>query len=119
VPAPVVVVDPANVDLSKMVGGQMQVDFTITNHGLVAAEDFYLDFEDHPRYRVEQLTDFKGRVGPGETVVVPAIVYDMTYQMKSAGDDGPIGGDCDPIKGGGYYTYICGKDGKWKKVPLN
>jgi hypothetical protein len=118
VPAPVVVVDPANVDLSKMVGGQMQVDFTITNHGLVAAEDFYLDFEDHPRYRVELLTDFKGRVGPGETVVVPAIVYDMTYQMKSAGDDGPIGGDCDPIKGGGYYTYICGKDGKWKKVPL-
>lgn len=122
VPAPVVVVDPANVDLSKMTGGQMQVDFTITNHGLIAAEDFYLTFDDHPRYRVELLADFKGRIGPGETVVIPAIVYDLSYMMRPAGgsDDDlmPFGGDCDPLTGGGYYAYICGKDGKWKKVPL-
>ena len=122
VPAPVVVVDPANVDLSKMTGGQMQVDFTITNHGLIAAEDFYLTFDDHPRYRVELLTDFKGRVGPGETIVIPAIVRDLSYGLRPASDSDddlmPFGGDCDPLTGGGYYAYVCGKDGKWKKVPL-
>lgn len=125
VPAPVVVVEPANVDLSKMVDGRMQVDFTITNYGLIAAEEFYLQFDDHPRYRVELLTDFKGRVGPGQTIVVPAIITDLRLLPASAAAGlmgasplSPFLGDCDPVKGGGYYTLVCGKDGKWKKVPV-
>lgn len=130
VPAPVVVIDPANVDLSKMVDGQMQVDFTIANHGLVAAEDFHLMFDNHPRYQVELLTDFNGRLGPNETVVVPAIIRDLRQQAPFASPDmkyaaaessGPISpflGDCDPVTGGGYYTLVCGKDRKWHKVPV-
>ena len=27
-------------------------------------------------------------------------------------------GDCDPVRGGTYYTYVCGPDRKWKKVPV-
>lgn len=120
VPAPVVVIEPANVDLSKMVDGQMQVDFTITNHGLVAAEEFHLAFDEHLRYRVELLTAFNGRVGPGETIVIPATVYDMSYGMMrtTEGVLSPFLGDCDPVKGGGYYTLVCGSDGKWKRVPV-
>lgn len=128
VPAPVVVIEPANVDLSQMVDGQMQVDFTITNHGLVAAEEFYLAFDNHPRYHVELLTDYNGQIGPGQTVVIPAIITDtsiLPLAVKAmsgspAGDDilSPFLGDCDPVKGGGYYTLVCGKDGKWKKVPV-
>jgi hypothetical protein len=126
VPAPVVVVDPANVDLSAMVDGRMQVDFTVTNHGLIAAEEFYLAFNDHPRYQVDLLTEFKGCIDPGQTIVIPAMITDTTVgtvsmmsEMKP--QDSPLSpflGSCDPVRGGGYYTYVCGKDGKWKKTPV-
>jgi hypothetical protein len=128
VPAPVVVIEPANVDLSKMVNGQMQVDFTITNHGLVAAEEFHLMFDNHPRYQVQLLTDFRGQIGPDQTIVVPALVTDLQLHpaplaaggIMPAGDSiiSPGLGDCDPVKGGGYYTLVCGKDRKWHKEPI-
>lgn len=116
VPAPVVVVEPANVDLSAMVDGRMQVDFTVTNHGLIAAEDVHLVFDNHPRYRVELLTDFNGQVAPGQTVVIPAMVTDNNLQpmpimsdVQLLGDDTlmPFGGNCDPVRGGTYYTPTC------------
>jgi hypothetical protein len=122
VPAPVVVIEPANVDLSKMVNGRMQVNFTITNHGLVAAEEFHLMFNNHLRYQVQLLTDFRGRVGPNETIVIPALITDLQSQ-PAPGDrimaaDENLSGDCDPVTGGGYYILVCGKDRKWHKEPL-
>jgi VCBS repeat-containing protein len=55
VPVPVVVVTPGDVDIADLdeVGESKTVTFTATNHGLIAAHDFLLTFQDHPLYRID------------------------------------------------------------------
>lgn len=125
VPAPVVVIEPSNVDLSDIIDGEKQVNFTITNHGLVAAEEFHLSFNDHPRYVVELLVDFNGRIDPETTIIIPAIIRDTQYvqpveQMTliKVTESDNLNDTCDPVTGGGYYTLVCGDDKKWHKQPI-
>ncbi|MEM9877916.1 MAG: Ig-like domain-containing protein [Pseudomonadota bacterium] len=55
VPAPVVVVEPGDVDISQLenIGDTMTVTFTATNHGLIGVQDFELDFGEHPLYDID------------------------------------------------------------------
>ena len=122
VPAPVVTIDPAQVDFADMVEGSMQVDFTITNHGLVAAEDFHLEFDNSDRYDVTMLTDYNGTVGPGVTLTIPVLITDLNYTPPGS----PLGliqaangqESCERLLGGGFYRVVCGDDGKWNHTPI-
>jgi len=59
VPVPAVVMEPASIDLSDLlsVGQKKQIDITFTNHGLIAANDVGIYFEDHPEIRIIKLVD--------------------------------------------------------------
>ena len=52
---PVVTVDPPVIDLADMVGNTWQVNLSISNHGLLAAQDCHLDFVKHPRFKFTPL----------------------------------------------------------------
>ncbi|MGC8862174.1 MAG: putative Ig domain-containing protein [Armatimonadota bacterium] len=132
VPVPVVTVEPANIDLNEMVGGKLQVDLTITNHGLVAADDVELQFGDNPRFKFKPLVDKIGRLAANSSVVVPLTVIDTTIipdqtpgsrLLSSTADQGPApagsGDPCVKLKSGVAYILKCGDDAKWKWVPIN
>ncbi len=57
VPIPVVTIDPPLIDLKdlQVVGQVMQINMTLTNHGLIAANDIKLNFGSHPFYKIEPL----------------------------------------------------------------
>ncbi|MBN2512291.1 MAG: hypothetical protein JXB18_05085, partial [Sedimentisphaerales bacterium] len=130
VPAPVITIEPAKIDLAKMQDGQMHVDFVITNHGLVSAENAFLRFDKNGQYEVELLSDYYGEIMPQETIVVPAIIRDTYYMApQPATSDANTAvmeilaadssSDCERnFKGNVYYRLVCGDDGKWKTVPV-
>jgi hypothetical protein len=54
---PVVTIDPPLINLGNLqvIGQSMQVDMTVTNHGLIEANDVRLNFGSHPFYKIEPL----------------------------------------------------------------
>ncbi|MBQ9370589.1 MAG: fibronectin type III domain-containing protein, partial [Thermoguttaceae bacterium] len=76
VPAPVVVVDPPKVDLSDLqeIGQRKQVNFTVTNHGLIAAYDVTPFFDEAKDIRFTPLVDMVDVLPAQSSVVIPVIV---------------------------------------------
>lgn len=106
VPAPVVTVDPVVVDLRQMESETMQVDYTFTNHGLIAANDFSLHFENHPRYDFKPLVDDIGDIPAMSSVVVPVLITDRSKTQATASATQSV-----PCEGGdpfGLYYILCG-----------
>ncbi|NQT18153.1 MAG: hypothetical protein HQ592_00500 [Planctomycetes bacterium] len=75
VPAPVVVVEPAFIDLRKVTSDTVQVDLKITNHGLVAASGFSLTGFEHDAWVATPLIEDIGELQPLSTVVVPIVFH--------------------------------------------
>ena len=77
VPAPVVTVSPALVDVSDMEIGEIrQIDFTIENHGLIAVYDFTPAFGsgiDYGEFVVTPLVDSLDVLSAKSSVVIPVI----------------------------------------------
>ncbi|MBL9116015.1 MAG: hypothetical protein JNJ83_13495, partial [Verrucomicrobiaceae bacterium] len=76
VPAPVVTATPGQVDLKRLVavGDEMQVNFVIENHGLIAAEHAVLRFANHPWYVIEPLVPEIGRIPAKTALTIPTII---------------------------------------------
>ena len=137
VPVPVVTIEPAVFDLDK-VGDSMQVDYTITNHGLIAANDAWFSFGDNSRYTFTPLVDEIGSVPAQSSIVVPVLVQrkgatpppprpvrPVSELLAKADMDStmpPPPADDEPCKevtvAGVYYTLICGPDNRLKFVPV-
>jgi hypothetical protein len=49
----------------------MQVDMTLTNHGLIAANDLKFSFSDHPFYKIEPLINNIESLGAKSSLTVP------------------------------------------------
>ncbi|MCD4653671.1 hypothetical protein K8T06_07015 [bacterium] len=91
IPAPLLAFDPPYVDLSvlnDMPGGEMQVDFIVTNHGLAAALDTELIAAGTGRYVVESLISDIGNVPAGESIMIPVHFQDLEYDSGSGGSKG-------------------------------
>ena len=71
VPAPVVTIEPAAIDLSKLTEDTTQINFTVTNHGLIAAEHVNLSFEDDPVWKITPLAGNVGTLAAKQSVVIP------------------------------------------------
>ncbi|MBR4102631.1 MAG: hypothetical protein IKK39_01035, partial [Thermoguttaceae bacterium] len=76
VPAPVVTIDPPQMDLSDLleVGQRKQINFTLTNHGLIAAHDVAPFFEDHPELKFTPLVEILDELPAKSSYVIPVII---------------------------------------------
>ncbi|WP_242057682.1 Calx-beta domain-containing protein [Nostoc sp. FACHB-87] len=73
VPIPTVVIDPPLIDVAdlQVVGQVTQIDMTVTNHGLIAANDINLNFGNHPFYKIEPLIQDIGTLGAKSSITIP------------------------------------------------
>ena len=81
VPAPVVTVEPTVLDLSKLeydANGKATVNYTITNHGFIAANGTTIQFGTHPDYQITPLNENIGTVAAMSSMVIPVTVQKLT-----------------------------------------
>jgi Ca2+-binding RTX toxin-like protein len=122
VPIPTVVIDPPLIDLEGLdvVGQVMQVDMTLTNHGLIAANDLRFSFSDHPFYKIEPLVSNIDSLGAKSSAKIPIRVTriadentalssseDLSLQISGNMETLSSGGGCG-ISGSVAYSYKCG-----------
>lgn len=121
VPAPVVVVEPATVDLGSVSGDTTQVNFTFTNHGLIAARNLKFALPTHPNWEVIPLLTDLGDLAAISSIQVPVTFRRLGAespgaQAHSAKDqkDSPVG-PCTYSLGWDYW-YPCGPERPWLKI---
>jgi hypothetical protein len=88
VPAPVVTVTPAVLDVEDLttLGQTKVVNFTFENHGLIAAENGKFTFQQHPFYEVTPLIEDVGIIPAKGSITVPVVVR----RIGKFSDDGEI-----------------------------
>ncbi|MBN1127111.1 MAG: hypothetical protein JXA82_19065 [Sedimentisphaerales bacterium] len=142
VPVPLVTIEPADFDLDQIGVGSMQIDFTITNHGLIAAEDSWFDFGDNSEYIFTPLVEELGAVPAKSSIVVPVQITHRSLAVPPAPfgenftskiakaeigsnllDDVPPPPDSkekcrEQTVAGVYYTLVCGENNRLKFVPV-
>ena len=111
VPAPVITVEPAILDLSKLqydADGRAIVNYTVTNHGLIAANGATIRFGSHPDYEMMAISENIGEVPPMTSMVIPVEVSKMSSaSARSSADCGiPVVVD---------YYYVC-ENNQWRRV---
>jgi hypothetical protein len=121
VPLPVVTIEPASVDLATIVGTEGQVNFKVTNHGLIAAKNASLQVPEHPDWIFEPLIREFGDLPAKTSLVVP-----MTIRRASAPGGGSAlrrvaataagGGPC-ITAGFTVYELVCGDQTNKYTVP--
>ncbi len=127
VPFPVVTVEPILVDLEELTGETNQIDFKITNHGLVAANHTMLQFEDHPNYSATPLIGDIGTLAAKSSITVPVIIRKLTGGARPtvAGTKrgraslaaGATSGGCD-LRGQTLFDVICGPVKRDYRMPI-
>jgi uncharacterized membrane protein len=86
VPAPVITVEPTILDLSKLqydADGKSTVNYTITNHGFIAANSATITFGSHPAYQISPLNENLGVIPPMTSMTVPVTVQKVTVESMS------------------------------------
>ena len=111
-PIPTVTIDPPLIDLINLqvVGQMMQVDMTVTNHGLIAANDVRLNFGEHPFYKIEPLIENIGTLGAKSSLTVPVRITriaDTSNGVVSCGIPASL-----------TYDYSCGSNLVLKSTPI-
>ena len=73
VPAPVVVPNPASIDLAPLTqpGQYLDIPFTLVNYGLIAVQNVAINISQHPLYRFDLLTTDVGTLPAHGTVTIP------------------------------------------------
>ena len=107
VPAPVVTVEPTLLDLSKLQydsDGKATVNYTIANHGLIAANSASFHFGTHPAYEINPLNANIGEIPAMSSVVVPVNV------QKTGPSSLPCG-----VTACLEYGYVC-LENRWVKT---
>ncbi len=76
VPAPVIVVTPDVFDLGSLntVGEVEQINVTIANHGLIAAQDMTIGIPTHPYYSFTPLISNIGTLPADSSITIPVII---------------------------------------------
>jgi|GEM_PF-477428 len=92
VPAPVVTLELPPVLPLLAPGERAQIDATVINHGLIAADHAHLTLPQHPNYRFSTLTEDLGVIPAKSAITVPVIVEGIRPQAQLAGAE-PAGLD--------------------------
>ena len=106
VPAPVMTIEPALIDLSTIVGNEAQVNLRISNHGLIAAENFRLRFDSHPDWELTPLVSEFGDFAANSSLTIPLMI-----RRKPAGGIFAVASSGAPcvINGAGTWELTCGE----------
>jgi len=119
VPAPVVTIEPALLDLSKLhydTDGQATVNYTITNHGLIAANSASIQFGSHPAYQITPLNEKLGEIAALTSLIVPVTVQKTSpsSSLLSVQNIDPSSLPCG-VSACVQYGYVC-IDDRWVKT---
>jgi phage gp36-like protein len=128
VPAPVVTVEPASIDLGTLTDEVTQLNFTITNHGLIAAEHVNLSFQNDPVWQITPLAGYVGTLAAQQSVVVPVTITHQGLARPSGllvpNPSLPLtlpspapSGQCQ-IRGGVGYDFQCGGSAQLRSTPI-
>jgi len=121
VPAPVVVIEPASVSLPEMQAGDVfQGEFTLTNQGLVRADEVNLTIPaDDEHFKYEFLAEIPESIQAKERITVPyrvTCLQPLTPGLSADAGDATGGGKC-----GSYvkcaivgYEWVCA-NGQWSQ----
>jgi hypothetical protein len=114
VPMPVITVEPASVDLADITEEVSQINFTISNQGLVAAQAARLVFQAHPRWQFTPLTEYIGELPARSSVTIPVTVTKLHPEQgmsartaKPADENAPTVDPCN-LFASVLYQLICG-----------
>jgi hypothetical protein len=123
VPTPVVTVEPSLIDLASIQGNQEQIDLKITNHGLVAANDLKIRFEEHPLWTLTPLISELKALPAKSSVTVPVMIQRKTnpgLQAQAAAGAGLASGSGIPctIRASVEWVLVCGPFGIAYPVPV-
>lgn len=106
VPIPVVTVEPNVIDLAEITNDVTQIDLKITNHGLIAANDFRLNFNSSPSWTFTPLITEAGVLPARSSLTIPLTIR----RNRGSGLQPTIvraaGGDCPSASAS--WTLICG-----------
>lgn len=92
VPLPVITIDPPLVDLSQFDTPTRQIDFTITNHGLISAQNVQVVFASSDRFAVTPLFTTIGELPAQTSIVVPVEFEDLMFGQGPGGCFAPYFG---------------------------
>ncbi len=106
VPAPVVTVDPSVIDLSGLTT-TTQVNLTVANHGLIAAQNFELQFDDYPSLSFQPLVSSLGTLPAQSTFTIPVIITRTNSQSQFKANDLSDISECFATARG-MDEYVCG-----------
>ena len=111
VPAAVLVIEPMSVTLPKMEKGDVFFgEFTLTNHGLIRADDItYAMPKNDPYYHYEFLDSLPDSLGAKESIQLPYRVVRISSTDDSETATGGGSGDCGN-SGSISYTSTCAND---------
>lgn len=101
VPIPVVTIEPSFVDLDALIEDVSQINFTITNHGLIAAEAANLGFTSTTDWRITPLIGDLGDLPALSSITVPVTVERLNPPANTAGT-------CRPPSGHLNWSLVCG-----------
>jgi hypothetical protein len=92
VPKPVVTIEPNIIDLANFAGTEQQINLTLRNHGLIAAQNTMLLFPEHSRWTFTPLISNVGVLPAQSTLVIPLTIRKLAGDGGSAGAEGGSGG---------------------------
>jgi hypothetical protein len=133
VPAPVVTIAPGvlNVEDLTTLGQSKVINFTIENHGLIAADHGNFDFDQHPFYEVTPLIRDIGLIPAKSSITIPVTVRKIGEYAEDGSIryvDGirrrvPRDGTSVPcgFQGKLEWDYVCGiiPVPKWTSIPAS
>lgn len=117
VPIPVVTIDPPLIDLKdlQVVGQVTQINMTVTNHGLIAANDIKLNFGEHPFYKIEPLINDVDGLAAKSSLTVPVRITRIANFDTITPNNSELQTLATPsvpctISGNLNWSYLCGEN---------
>ncbi len=113
VPAPVILIEPPVIDLAQILENETQINLRVSNHGLIAANEFRLKFTTHDLWSILPLIENVGAIPANSSVIIPVLIRRTGHmslasreRLAPANDSGA--GSC-VIDGGGCWNITCGE----------
>jgi subtilase family serine protease len=127
VPIPVITIDPPSLDLSLFEGDEFQVNFTLSNQGLIAAQNVEFNLPSSADIQMTPLIRTIGKMAPRSSLNIPVLIHrgaptspdsihaKTLQRVQSKAKPDPTGSAVTPKVFGGcalsgvvIYSYPCG-----------